>query len=64
MPKVTFGKKLCEALGLDPVEVFSIELKSAVNEVDTLIIGQYANADKYNELGKVIKKYKIVPIDE
>lgn len=63
MIKTTFGKKLCDALGLDPADVFSIKLESAVHEVDTLTIGQYADADKYNELGEVFKKFKIVPID-
>jgi len=64
MSKVTFGKELCEALGLDPGRVFSIELKSAVHEVDTLTIGQYADNDRYSEVGKVFKKYKIEPIDD
>jgi hypothetical protein len=62
--KSTFGKNLCDALGLDPSDVFSIKLESAFGEVDTLTIGQYANADRYSELGKVFKKYKIVPIEE
>ena len=64
MAKATFGSELCKALGIDPEDTFSIILESSVYEADTLTIGQYANADRYSELGKVFKKYKIVPIEE
>ena len=62
MAKGTFGKELCEALGLDPEWVFSIKLISTIHEADTLEILQYADVDKYKKIGKVFKKYRLVPL--
>ena len=64
MAATTFGTELCKALELDGSNVFSITITSEAGKVDIVHIGQYANGDTYSDIGKVFKKYKIVPIDE
>jgi len=64
MAATTFGTELCKALELDGSNVFSITITSEAGKVGIVHIGQYANGDTYSDIGKVFKKYKIVPIDE
>ncbi len=64
MAKTTFGKKLCEALGLDPSDIYSVNLHSEVGEADRLKIEQYADDDYYHKLGTIFKEYRLVKVGD
>jgi hypothetical protein len=40
------GRKICEAIGLDPRDVKSIDIHLAVNDLATITIRRFASADE------------------
>lgn len=60
----SFGKVLCDVLGLDSDLVYRLEIDCDVHDITRLRTYSYTriNEGKINELEKIVKHYELNPI--
>lgn len=65
MNKRAFGIAVCEALGLNPKEVKSINIDIQPNQFGSVKVEmRITDEEKTSELCEVLKKYHLVPMDD
>lgn len=60
--KVAVG--ICEALGLDPSNVYSLSLVCHAGEATYVDVGMFVTGEGIDKCRKAVKRYKLVPKDE
>ena len=56
------GLEICEALGLDPMDVTDINISLGVGRVATVNITRFIKSSEVDNLAKVLERYEITKV--
>ncbi len=67
MPKVStmgLGRELCKIFGLDPTNVYGVQLEVYPESAVAIVIRRFVDENELDRLQEVLARYDLVPRDE